>query len=560
MAALLTCTSTGIGDGIAQTRSGVVTSSPRQPAQRPDGTGTLRGRVVEGTTGQPLRGATVSANWRGLDGAGQARFSTSSDGLGMFAIDLLPDGAYVVHVQRQGFYDEPGAPPSYRQVTLRGGGTIDLGDVRLARGGVLTGRVLDDGGEPVVGAMVTPIGRPPGQDVLLPLGGMVVTDDRGIYRAHGLMPSSYTVRVAPVGPSARGSVRLQGSEPWPLPSFATSASEASAAEFVGVRAGEEAILDVRLGAGRLSRVTGQVVVQGAPTSSTPISVLLRPVDPGVQLPLASARAQTDGRFEFFDIAPGRYRVVAEEPMGVTPQGRYRRRAGWAEMAVSGEPLVEVTVPMGFGTLVRGRLEVEEGGETALLNRALEVVTSSVPSKHVLHSGSMTSSTIRDLAFTLPDVLGHQQLHVQGLPPGWWLKAVLIDGEDAFGGHDFPLSGAVDGVVLLVTARPSGVRGRVESRGIDLRGASVLVLPGDSTEAAHRPQAIQRIAGVSMDGSFTAEALRPGRYRLIALTPRGRSAYDQLGHEERQALLAAQGRVVDVVEGRLVTVVLPLADR
>jgi hypothetical protein len=95
---------------------------------------------------------------------------------------------------------------------------------------------------------------------------------------------------------------------------------------------------------------------------------------------------------------------------------------------------------------------------------------------------MTSWTISDLTFTLPDVLGHQRLDVLGLPSGWWLKSVLIDGEDVFDAHDFPVSGTVDGIVLLVTSRPSGVQGRVTGSGDALLGSSVLVLPGNSVEA------------------------------------------------------------------------------
>ncbi|WP_291981148.1 carboxypeptidase-like regulatory domain-containing protein [Luteitalea sp.] len=544
----------------AQGHAGVVLRTPPPPTQRPDGTATVRGRVVDGSTGRPLRDVTIGATWRASEGEGVARFSARTDGLGVFTFERLPEGAYSVHAYRRGFIDDPAARQAQRDVMLRGGGTIDLGDVRLLRGGVVTGRVVDDHGEPVVGARVTPLGRLPGDALLTPLGAITVTDDRGVYRAHGLMPATYTVRVVPPGPSGRGPVRLQGSEPELLSAFATSAFDVSVAEFVDVRAGEEAILDLRLGTGRLSRVVGQVVMQGEAATSTQPSVSLRPIDPAAQFSIASARMQPDGVFEFLDVSPGRYRVVAEELRVMTSLGPNRRRAGWAELNVGGEPLVEVMVPVGFGAAVRGRLEIEHGDETALVGRSLEVVTSPVASKHVLHSGSMASSTIKDMAFTLTDVLAHQQLRVQGLPAGWWLKSVLVDGQDVYDGHDFPLSGVMDGVVLLVSARPSGVRGRVEAGGSDLRGASVLVLPGDSLHVSRRHQSEGRVASVSMDGRFAAEALRPGRYSVLALSPRGLSAYDQLDHDARRAVIATHGRVVDVVEGRLATVVLRMVER
>lgn len=172
---------------------------------------------------------------------------------------------------------------------------------------------------------------------------------------------------------------------------------------------------------------------------------------------------------------------------------------------------------------------------------------------------MNATSTTDLAFELRDVLGHRQLQVNGLPPGWWLKAVLVGGEDAFDGLLFPASGVFDDVVLLVSARPSGVGGRVQGSGGQLQGASVLVLPVATIDALRPTQANLRIASVSADGAFAASALRPGRYTLAALSPRMRSVYDALDREARRALVDTHGRHVDVVEGRLGTVTLRLVE-
>ena len=556
VAAMLACVAFDRGQVVAQGRSGVVMGQPPRSGPRPEGAGSVRGRVVDGATGQPLRAATVSATWRALEGDGDARFSARTDAQGVFEIPQAPDGSYVVYVHRQGFHEMPGASQSPRQVTLRDGGSIDLGDVRLVRGGVLTGRVLDEHGEPVVGAMVTPIGRPRGQDMLMALGGVAVTDDRGVYRAHGLMPAKYTVRVVPPGPSGRGPVRLQGEEPELLPVFATNTPELSTAEFADVRAGEEAVLDVRVPGGRLARVTGRILSDGEPTTNSRPDVVLRPIG-GADVRLAAARTLPDARFEFLDVAPGRYRVVVEEPMVNTPDGPTRRRAGWVDIAVTGEPITGVDVPIGFGAVVRGRVEIDSGNASALAERPLQVMASPIRERTPVTSGTMISTSTVDLAFEVRDLLGLMQLQIAGLPPGWWLKSVLVDGEDVFDGHLFPVSGTIDGVVLLVSSRQSGVSGRVQGAG-NLQGASVLVLPGDGMDAMRGPG--RTVASVVMDGTFTASGLRPGRYTLLALSPPMRSVYDRLGREERQALLAVQGRPVDVVEGRLAAVTLPLVER
>jgi hypothetical protein len=114
-------------------------------------------------------------------------------------------------------------------------------------------------------------------------------------------------------------------------------------------------------------------------------------------------------------------------------------------------------------------------------------------------------------------------------------------------------------VLLVSGRPSGVTGRVQGSAALLQGASVLTLPVDRPASTQGPLA-RRIASVAIDGSFTAQALRPGRYVTLALSPAMRSRYDRMDRDEREVLHAARGRLVDVVEGRLAEVTLQLVER
>lgn len=551
---------TGAGNvpSLARVRPDLAQPPAASPESQGQGTGSLRGRVVDGATGQPLRGATISAH-RLRARSGVMHFSGVTNTQGVFTLDGLPDGVYSVSTFTQGYYESPAARgPVMRELTLTGGATIDLGDIRLTRGGVITGRVTDTHGEPVVGARVAAVGRPRGGDVLVSMGGTVITDDRGAYRLYGLMPGKYTVRAVPPGPSARGPVRLQGEEPEELPAFATATTEPSAAEIVDVRTSEEAVLDVRLPAGRVAEVSGRLSFEGEPPTNLRPNVSLRPADDGVQLTYAWARAEVDGRFTFLDVAPGRYRVVADEPTVITEDGQARQRAGWLDVAVTGEPVTDVVVPVGFGATVRGRVDIDGGDPTALNGRPLQVVLRLLPGW--IGGGSLITSATSDLTFELRDVLGPRHLDVAGLPPGWWLKSVLIDGEDIVGRHTFPVSGVVEGVVLLVSGRESGVSGRVQGPGGLLQGASVIVVPHGRAVSMPTAQDTRRIASVAIDGRFTVPALRPGRYTAVALSPAMRSAYDRLDHDERVALIAERGRLVDVIEGRLTDVTLQLIER
>ncbi len=543
-----------------QAQSGVVMGRQVSPGPRPEGTGSIRGRVIENSEGRPLRGVRIGASWRGPSADEGAQFAARTDGDGVFTIDRLPDGSYFVSVSRRGFFDDPGGAPASRQVTIRNGAAIDIGDVRFVRGGVITGRVVDEHGEPVERARVTPVARLTGQGVLTTLGATSTTDDRGAYRLHGLSRGTYTVRVLPIGPSGRGPLRLQGAEPELLPAFAGSAGDLASADFVELQAGSEAVLDVRLPSGRLTTVSGQIVLAHDPATPSRPNVWLRPVDRGAQVRLANAAVQPDGRFEFLDVAPGRYLLVAEEDLVSTPQGPGRRRAGWVEIAVAGEALTEVAVPMGYGAMVRGRIEVDDGGYGELASRPLHVVASGFGDSHPVTGSPPRAAAVREFAFELRDVLGHAQLEVPLLTDGVWQKAVLIDGEDASDGFDFPPSGTIDGVVILVSTRQSGVSGRVLGARGDMQGVSVLALPEGRVDVSRGRHSRWHIVAASADGTFTADGLRPGRYTVVALSPAMRSVFDRMNREARQALVAANGRAVDVVEGRLTTVTPSLVER
>ena len=79
--------------------------------------------------------------------------------------------------------------------------TIDLADgerigdavIRLWKGGAITGRVLDEAGEPLVDVAVAAVQR--SSDGRLLTGPTTRTDDRGVYRLATLIPGSHLVVV-----------------------------------------------------------------------------------------------------------------------------------------------------------------------------------------------------------------------------------------------------------------------------------------------------------------------------------------------------------------------------
>ena len=122
--------------------------------------------------------------------------------------DRSPGGSYVLTVTRNGYASlqfgqqrpfEPG-----RVLELANGQLIDRVDFALPRGGVITGRVTDQLGEPVAGVSMQAMRYhylPGGERQLgsCRWGGMfsMVTNDLGEFRVSGLMPGTYVLSANP---------------------------------------------------------------------------------------------------------------------------------------------------------------------------------------------------------------------------------------------------------------------------------------------------------------------------------------------------------------------------
>ena len=161
------------------------------PARR--GTGSLRGRVVDATSGAPLRDADVTIS---QDKADTMR-SAATDADGRYEFQGLPDGSYRVTAAKSGFDGLTyGERPPVRDETLvevGGGRGVPVIDLRLQRQCALAGRVVDELGEPVSRAEVA-IQRRDERDDGTPYPieeGNTWTNDLGQFRIPGLSAGQY---------------------------------------------------------------------------------------------------------------------------------------------------------------------------------------------------------------------------------------------------------------------------------------------------------------------------------------------------------------------------------
>jgi protocatechuate 3,4-dioxygenase beta subunit len=167
------------------------------------GSGTIAGRVVD-STGAPIPAARVML----LTGPGPERRvmnehasdRTLADDAGRFVFNAVPAGTYRIEASKPGWL----AGAFGRKRPGGAGTTFDLADgarrndfvIPLWRAAVIGGRVVDDTGDPVIGAEVRAVkqvfiaGRKQNDEPV-----RARTDDQGIYRFSGLLPGDYVIAV-----------------------------------------------------------------------------------------------------------------------------------------------------------------------------------------------------------------------------------------------------------------------------------------------------------------------------------------------------------------------------
>jgi len=416
---LLACASIVLTEAQQQTlpsAPGPIRDAPAARALLPRaGTATISGSVVVPTTGQPVSGATVSLGGPDLPGGRTAL----TDAEGHFVFMALPAGRYYLSVSKQGHVNITYGQrrPGTRGRPLRlGDGEARSVALQLPRGGVITGMVLDERGEPAMNVHVRTLraSTVPGRGRFQQTGGGT-TDDRGIYRIHSLQPGEYAVCTAHrnFGPqtnrqrvqmeidalrqASQGAGRVAGlsqqeiktrlaqleaqlpHQAEPETGYGTSCAPAplsAGSTLLAIDAGEERTgIDIHLQASRVVRVEG--VLLGMPSDSAQHfqAVLVNADENMADWDVLHSSTDHDGRFRFAGVPPGSYTLIARSipsrpsgPMSrpgvIISEGGSRRPGepasadppllwGAARVDVSGEDVTGLGIELQRGLSVSG---------------------------------------------------------------------------------------------------------------------------------------------------------------------------------------------------------------
>ena len=276
----------------------------RGPNENTPATGSIKGRIVA-DDGRPVVNATLMA--QAVTGPIAIRPGLV-DSEGNFSFDDLPPAGYVIMANAPGYVDEAmstGDPSEWPRHLI--GAQVKI---RMIKGGVITGKVTNSKGDPIVGvpvravALNNPLWSPTD---FLGAGG-AESDDRGIYRIYGLRPGQYVVNAG-----GAGQFGFAGANGFDLdvPTYYPSATRDTAIP-VDVRSGDEtAGIDIKYFGTEGHRISGFVLGTIDAAANGAIAITLSRA--GTQSVLAMAiPSPIDQRraFGFHGVADGEYDLFA----------------------------------------------------------------------------------------------------------------------------------------------------------------------------------------------------------------------------------------------------------
>lgn len=450
--------------------------------------GKISGRVFS-DAGRPVKYARVELH-RVSDTYSAFVAETRTDAHGAFTFENVAPGTYVLRASQLGFFSEQS---STEPIELREGQHLQHLDLRLIAGGVITGRVSDEDGDPVIGAEVLAL--------QLQANGETVhhnsaqTDDRGVYRLFGLPPGQYVV-----------GVRLPDhgqSRQWTLRYFPGVLSHREAIP-ISVSGGQEAEgINIAFKPLKGAQLTGRVVLEkeGKP-------VRARLTLSGQAFLVLSTSTDATGRYKFLDLPPGQYHVsvepLEEDAVGcsqfvhIPPRQSVRHdfalpEAAWIEGWVELEdrrpldPMHSLTV-----SLTMTRIEGPEG--------APSVFSKSVGPNGAFRIGGLPK--------------GRARLSILSPNEQYYIKALTVGGREV---PDLELSlrpgATLSGVRIVLSDDVGEVRGRVNVAEGDITSYRLILIPEDPVKRCDLGQV--RSAWTTGSTPFIFRGVPAGRYWLFA---------------------------------------------
>jgi hypothetical protein len=482
--------------------------------------GIISGRVVS-EDGQPVDGAMVTCN--GFDGRSAGR-TVTTDGEGRFSFAGLPPAAYQVNSY------SPGYVTSSMNDTLiaRIGDTLTL---TLVKGGVVTGRVANSSGEPVVGVQVTAYRVRDAEGRALRSGSAVrtrQTDDRGIYRIYGLAAGSYHVLANPMSADTF-TARANDLE---TPTYYPSSNREGATEVAVQQGAEVAGIDIRYRDTQGHTISG--TVEGGPegTPEYGMRIEVQPAGGGPYSGGTFARSVGGVRTFFINGVPdGEYDLIGggsisqEEAMITTLRRVTVRGSDVSGVKLTMMPLASIagkvsvealaprpeTCPKARETVVGETFFRAQRDEKSASTEVIEPFPFFRSSGAVSEKGDFLLKTLK---------AGPYRLTVDLPSDDWYVKAMTTPGATAARRIDLSRGPVtlkpgekLSDITVTIAEGAAAISGKLSGEKVRRGRWRVHLIPIEVTQAENALVYYEAIA--ASDGGFSLTHLAPGKYWILS---------------------------------------------
>ena len=488
--------------GILSNRAGAQASPSLERTEIPSGPYRIAGTVVNARVGAPLASSHVSIA-DAKNGQSVRSVITGADGRFEFHV---PPGKYLLQGAKRGFIAAAYNHHEQFSTAIVTGADLDTENLslRLAPNAVLTGKVLDEFGEPVRSAQIVVYRETHFQGTSRTLRVRnATTDDQGHYEVTPLAEGTFFVS-AQASPwyaihptmnaegAAKAPPQVDSSLDVAYPiTYYGDATEADDATPIPVRGGDRLEADIHLNP--LPALHLVIHVPEGGTRGTAFPILQKPVFEGVQrLDQGNIQYIAPGLYEMTGVAPGRYTVRAPDS-----NGQMQKEAAEINLSDSGELHVSAGSPT---SKIKATVQIE-GAATVppdlvigLLNSKRNEGIAQVDSKGEANFSEViagkydvvaSSSTKRYSVVRITSETGSVSGHALNVPPdaSFTIALTLVAGSVTVEGFAKQAGKAASGVmIVLVPKNPEANRDRFRRDQSDLDGSFALpgVIPGSYT--------------------------------------------------------------------------------
>ena len=468
---------------------------------------------------------------------------TDSDG--NYHIINVPSGTYYVLPMSMLFVlVDSNTNQMGTQLLLTEGESVDDINFSMARGCVITGKVTEADGRPVIEQPVSAVPvEQPNQRMSFSTRMMFQTDDRGVYRLFGLSAGRYKVAVGQSddGYSASSVLGRTGYQT----AFYPNAATADQAKIVELAEGDQATnIDIVVSRALPGFTVTGVIVNGEtnqPVSAVRVGLQKKNDERNSYFPI-TALSNQKGEFRLENVPLGTYSTR------ISPQAETDMRADPLDFQVIDQEVSGLVVRTARGATVSGTVVVEGTDDPAVMAKLRQLRLYGWV--QAAGGGARPSVVSADGSFRITGLgAGIANFEVSGLDYSQQTGLVMARIERngvvvPRGGFEVKAGEQISGVRIVFTYGTGSVRGTLNfENGPPAAGTLFWVRLGKPGDNQSRVQQTQ----VDARGRFLIENVSPGTYDLLVnIFNPGTSSGRGRPPAATQSVTVADGAVTEVV--------------